>query len=380
MGQVVTDVTTDENGDIIVWFGPCCHKKLSGLSVPKDGEITAGGKEPLIEKPDEVEQTDWACRMATACVTLLEQVATGINNHAGLPNTFVNWCKDNIKLCDWSTSSLTKIYYLWIGWSLVPLPGLDSDWTDVDTTMIRSRWANIIEGKSTELTADDFNAMKSVMRSYFGASRGLGWQTTMDYITRNRFQQAIDNSDMSAASDCEEPVAENPEENIPTFNDWHIVMDFTQGPYNVTTPFPYEDGTGNRHEQGVGWCSYPESGKGWPVQIEVPIPRVATQGLQSRVTYVKVWYGEWGATAADFDVEWVRVFEDGSIHGMTLQQAPTHIWQGMTTDIYNNKLKLNPHNDWWMNNTGKRFVVSKILIAGIGEDRFAGLNSDGTLT
>jgi hypothetical protein len=53
MGQVVTDVTIDENGDVKVWFGPCCSKTLTGIRIsgiaPDIGPtpwLPDGGEEP----------------------------------------------------------------------------------------------------------------------------------------------------------------------------------------------------------------------------------------------------------------------------------------------------------------------------------------------
>lgn len=379
MGQVVTDVTTDSDGNIWVWFGPCCKKMLSGLAVPSDGDLVAGDKTPLIEKPDDVEQTDWACRMATACALLLEDVAAGLNNHAALPNIFVNWVKDNVKQCDWSTSSLTKIFYNWLGWNLVPLPGLDSGWNDVDTTMIKARWRNVIEGKSSSLTADDFNAMKTAVVSYFGASRGGAWAKTMDYITRNRFQEAIDNADMSGVQDCDEPAPIDPEEAIPVAHTWSKVLDFTQGAYGFTTT---PGAVNMRYEAGVGFvCDQLDGGAGNMPQFARVPPLIGDYDQETYLKYIKIFIPQHGKTDATGNWIFVKWGDVNAVQGPGSMAAgdiaATNSPIGWS--LQGNKSFRVGDGYWYDQPSGFKFVVSKVIIAGDGHDRFAGLQPDGSI-
>lgn len=340
----------------------------------KNSETDASAKEPTGEETEQ----DFACAKATGYVNVMWNTMNAMfDHHNDLPWELIDAVQKAAK-CD-----LTNTYVLTACLAIDEYAVVGGNMADIIMNNPRQQvicdLAKKLDGSTSVLTDDEWNeTFKWLTKDMGGDLVQEGFLTqVVGAINRGNFDRVGRAACANPDFDCTCP---DPVEEIPALHDWQFTFDFTKGPYNFTSLFPYADGAGNRWEINRGWVSYPEGDKGFPVQIWARAPYTATPAVPvCQVTYVKIYYSEWGNTDADWDKIWANIYTYSNIHGASLQQQPAHIWQGETGDIADHYLALNGANDWWMGNTGKQFVVSKIVVAGIGEDRFTGCNPDGSL-
>ena len=187
--------------------------------------------------------------------------------------------------------------------------------------------------------------------------------------------------DERSCSGCDENCNENEDQLPPGLNyTWSKVFDFTLGTYGWTLPF-----SGNqRWEDGVGFvCDSLEGGAGNLPNI-VLAAHGDPGGPDTQVTFVKLFVPEWGHTEGTADVSFFGIggpqpFTADVIHGPEWFGEHIMQWTGESDPLALGSLRAADDLAYWPNQPEVfRFVIRKVIVAGIGADRFSGYQPDGS--
>jgi hypothetical protein len=206
MGQVVTDVTLNTAGQIVVWFGPCCSKVLDIPLVKPEITPPYEGQDPA--------PTYSACGKASALVDLLYEAVDRIwETKADPPNEWVGDIEDyfpgNDDLDDNFIigSYLANIFYDETFGDYIDLVQEDQKQS------LKCQWLKIMTADSSGVTREQYDRMHAVLDVIYGLPEAYIFGQAMEIFGPHDMSNIamLMSTDVAANCDCPEvPVPEAP--------------------------------------------------------------------------------------------------------------------------------------------------------------------------
>jgi len=246
MGQVVTNVTVNEQGQLVVWFGPCCSEVLTGLvvsSTPTD--ITVDPVNP----DNDPNFVYYACGKAKAIVDAvygLIEIAFDYADDILLPWQYIGRIQDDFGFDldnNWLSLLIVSTQLAWVG---------GARYGDFDIVQERAR----VQCQLAATFADDNVGVPD--SATFESIKAL-FKANINTINWTQFDQAINaigTVDMDtiakfgagdASANCDCPDVNVPFAGVADAADWKYVFDFRNGLYDFVL-----SGTGPQHQDSSG--------------------------------------------------------------------------------------------------------------------------------
>ena len=221
MGQVVTDVTVNDDGQIVVWFGPCCSKVLDVASTTEPTPEDNTSPDPTGDGPF------YACAKAYWAVRVCMQFAESIFSH----------CDDLLDITPWGEIKAENpgIEYS-LSWAYVARAEalkiskqLGADWVDQADLEDTYRCSVLpLFSNTDENDLADDNVWASFKIIFFGGIDnfvwGAFWVNILNALGKNQIGSIALNHATEDDKDCNCP--EVPSGDLPTGYDWAYEFNF----------------------------------------------------------------------------------------------------------------------------------------------------------
>lgn len=232
MGQVVTDVTVNESGQLVVWFGPCCSRAV-GITLDS---LAATSDDRDADLPDEYNpettSQDVRCQKAGIITRNLSNMANLLLQY--LANPLVAGYRSLL------TAEYPNVSFDWIDMAnafvvLLVSEISDDGLSDVSHEMSTYKCNLAAQFANTwTVTAEDFTLMKTALHSAFDLDSDALLHAIIDSVGRGDWGNIVA-AEIATSSvyDCgcpETPIpAYDPVLQVPSGMDWLYDIDFKTG-------------------------------------------------------------------------------------------------------------------------------------------------------
>lgn len=265
MGQVVTDVTVNDQGQLVVWFGPCCSRVLGLTTAVFGSEQNRDSELPADLQPD-TETNDVRCQKAGIITRILADMSAKL--YASFMDPISHPYRPAL------TGAYGGVSFDWIdmalaftigGWSAFADDALSEE--NYLMSSYKCKLAAVF-ANTWEVTKEDFTAMKSMLTTVFDLDTDGKLHSIIDSVGRGDWSSLVMAEMPNAVTyncDCPDlPPLPDPdqEETAPTTGGWYI------GPVLGTLVASKPDGNAGA-EARLNYIQVPHDCFGWVFESEV---------------------------------------------------------------------------------------------------------------